>query len=162
MKNNLLGMAAAALAGASALALAAQAAETEYKFTACGHVKSALLTAGPDLTTYTFEAWFTPTPDNPVKALQGATYKCVGYTRVMKGEANGTGSCLWTDTGGDTVVGEFKEVPGTAPTWTFLSGTGKWKGISGDGTYKELSMSKPAADGTVEVCLEETGKWMLP
>ena len=86
MKRSLLVTVAATLLGASALALAAHAAETEYKFTACGHLKSALLTAGPDLTVYTFEAWFTPTPDNPTKALQGATYHCVGYARVMKGD----------------------------------------------------------------------------
>ena len=56
LKHGLLVTIAAALASASAFALAAQAAETEYKFTWCGLDRSTMLTSGPDLTIFTDEA----------------------------------------------------------------------------------------------------------
>ena len=84
MKHNLSIAVAAALVGASAFALAAQAAETEYKFTWCGLAKSTMLTAGPDLTIWTDDVGGMVTPDSGFKPFENAALRCMGYHRVMR------------------------------------------------------------------------------
>jgi hypothetical protein len=46
--------------------------------------------------------------------------------------------------------------------WTFLAGAGKWKGVTGGGTYQYVSSSKPRPDGTGEGCITHSGKLTLP
>ena len=152
---------AAALVGASTLAVAAQAAETEYKFTWCGVDKSAMLTAGPELTIWTDDARGMVTPDSG-KTFENTALQCVGYHRLMQGKMTTSSACKMTDAQGDTLIGEAVEAPDKPAVWTFLAGTGKWQGISGGGTYQFTAMGKPAADGAVEFCLTPTGKYTLP
>jgi len=161
MKHHLLVMTAAALAGASAFALAAQAAETEYKFTWCGLAKPTMLTAGPDLTIWTDDVGGMVTPASG-KVFENTTVRCMGYHRVMQGKETGHSACLMTDAEGDTILGEAVDAPDRPPVWTFLEGTGKYHGISGVGTFEFTAMGKPAADGTVEFCLTPTGRYTLP
>jgi hypothetical protein len=70
--------------------------------------------------------------------------------------------CRFTETTGDTVTGEATVVPDQPNAWTFLAGTGKWKGVQGTGTWQYASRSKPAADGTVGICLQHSGTYTLP
>lgn len=162
MKHNLSIAVAAALVGASAFALAAQAAETEYKFTWCGLAKSTMLTAGPDLTIWTDDVGGMVTPDSGFKPFENAALRCMGYHRVMQGKQTVQSACLMTDPQGDTLIGETIVAPDMPPIWTFLGGTGKWQGMSGAGTFQFTAMGKPAADGAVEFCLTPTGKYTLP
>jgi hypothetical protein len=59
---------------------------------------------------------------------------------IMQGKMSAHGECLWT----------------------FLGGTGKWKGVTGSGTYQHVSSSKPRPDGTGEGCTTHSGKYTLP
>jgi hypothetical protein len=70
--------------------------------------------------------------------------------------------CLWTDSDGDTFIGTYLDEPGKPGTWAFLGGTGKWKGVTGSGTYQHVSSSKPRPDGTGEGCTTHSGKYTLP
>ena len=163
--NKLLSLTAVGLLSVSAIAFAAQAGETDYTgLMGCGHVKMTMLTTGPEVTTYTDEMWGIVPPGNPVKELQNATFHCVGYNKLMQGQTERAhfGACYWTDASGDTLLGENVEAPGKPPVWTFLSGTGKWKGIGGSGTYQGVSIGKPGPDGAFEACIAMSGKWTLP
>jgi hypothetical protein len=162
MKHKFLVTVAATLAGAAALALAAQAAETDYKFTWCGLDKSAMLSSGPDLTIFTDEARGMVTPESGFKPFENTAVRCMGYHRMMQGKEWGHSACLMTDAQGDTLIGEATIAPDKPPVWTFLAGTGKWQGITGSGTFQFTAMTKPGADGTMEFCLTPTGKYALP
>jgi hypothetical protein len=158
-------MMTAALAAlfAAAAAPPAQAGETEYGGTFCSHSKSAMLQAGPDVTALNFETWGIQTPDSPFKPWANATNRCAGNMVVTQGKAAARGECLWTDADGDTFIGSFVDEPGKpVGVWTFLGGTGKWKGVSGSGTYQYVSSSPPRADGTGEGCTTHSGRYTLP
>ncbi len=49
-----------------------------------------------------------------------------------------------------------------APVWTFLGGAGTWKGVTGTGTWTMAGAGKPAADGSIDICIDMSGKWVLP
>jgi hypothetical protein len=139
-----------------------QAAETEYRLTGCAHATSITLESAPNLTVFSNEIWSIVVPPASPQAFENITAHCVGYNRIMQGKVTDMGSCRWTDPAGDTFIGEYVDAPDKPGAWTFLSGTGKWKGISGGGTYQTLAMSKPAADGSIEFCSLLTGKYTLP
>jgi len=145
-----------------ATASAAFAADTEYKGTWCGHSRATVLVSSPELTVLGSETWAIEIPGSIPKTLESATVRCVGYTRVMQGKATSTSACRFTDSTGDTFTGEAQQVPDKPNVWTFLGGTGKWKGVQGTGTYQFVSRGKPAADGSSQLCLQHTGTYTLP
>lgn len=161
--NQLMCVGAIALVAASAGACAAQAAETDYTgLTVCGQSKTTMLSSGPDVTASLWEFNGIVPSESAFKALQNATAHCMGYQREMQGKRFATSACLWTDASGDTFIGEDVDAPDKPGAWTFPSGTGKWKGVSGGGTYTITAAGKPAADGTMGLCFLPTGKWNLP
>lgn len=145
----------------AAFASAAWAAE-EYGGTFCGHVKRNVLESNADLTVVATETWAIQTPTSTFKPWENATVHCVGYQRILQGKFSGKGSCRWVDSTGDMFIGESEDQPGKPGVWTFLGGTGKWTGIQGSGTYQRIIGSKPAADGSVEICISHSGKYTLP
>jgi len=160
--NRLLSFTAATVLSLSATGFAAQATEADYTgLTVCGQNKSTALMATPELTVYSWEFWGIVPPESTFKPLQNATAHCLGYGRVMQGKTTGMASCFWTDAAGDTLIGESVDAPDKAGVWTFLSGTGKYKGISGGGSYSTTAAGKMAPDGTMQMCFSPTGKWNL-
>ncbi len=156
-------IAALAFCGASALAISAFAGEIEYGGTFCSHSKTTMLQANPDVTAFNLESWGIQTPDSAFKPWANATNHCAGNMVVVQGKSAARGECLWTDADGDTFIGTFVDEPGKpGGVWTFLGGTGKWKGVTGGGTYQYVSSSKPRPDGTGEGCASHSGKYMLP
>ncbi len=160
--KKLSSLAAVSLLSVSAIAFPAQATEADYTgLTVCGQNKSTTLMATPELTVYSWEFWGIVPPESTFKPLQNATAHCVGYGRVMQGKTTGMASCFWTDAAGDTLIGESVDAPDKPGVWTFLSGTGKYKGISGGGSYSTTAAGKMAPDGTMQMCFSPTGKWNL-
>ena len=100
-------------------------------------------------------------PESTFKPLQNATVHCVVYGRVMQGKQTGMGSCHWTDAAGDTFIGESVDAPDKPGVWTFLSGTGKYNGVTGGGSYSTTAAGRDGlgrhdgdvllADGQVEL-----------
>lgn len=153
---------AAMLAGAAALAAPALAGETEYGGTFCGRFVSTMLQGGPEIAAFNVESWGIETPDSTFRPWAGATNHCAVNVLVLGGKATERGQCVWTDADGDTFIGSFLGEADKPGAWTFLGGTGKWKGVSGGGTYQHVSASRPRADGTGENCTTHSGKYMLP
>jgi hypothetical protein len=162
MKNKLLISVAATLLGGSALTLAAQAGDTEYGGTFCGHWKSTTVQSSPDVSVLNTEFWGVQTPDSTFKPWANATNHCTENDIIMQGKMSAHGECIWTDADGDTFIGTFLDEPGKPGVWTFVGGGGKWKGVTGSGTYQHVSASKPRPDGTGEGCTTHSGKYTLP
>lgn len=132
-----------------------------YDFVACTHSKQTMLEANSDTVAFGIESWGT-VASSTTKAWESASTHCVGYVRIVAGKPAGKGVCKWNHVTGDTAVGEFEFSAAGEPTWTWLSGTGKLKGITGGGTFRELSSGKPAAAGTSQGCRRDWGKYTLP
>jgi hypothetical protein len=162
MKGLISFITATAIGSAAAPAIAV-ATEMEYGGTFCSHSISTMVQAGPDAIALNIEAWGVQTPDSTFKPWANATNHCLVNVTIVQGKTSAHGECLWTDADGDTFLGEHTDVPGKpGGVWTFLAGTGKWKGVTGSGTYQYVSSSKPRPDGTGEGCITHSGKLSLP
>jgi hypothetical protein len=144
-----------------AMAQGAWAVEAPYDFTVCTHGKRTALEANADIASFGVESWGV-VASSTTPFWERASTHCVGYLRVVSGKLVGKGNCKWVEAGGDSAVGEF-EYPTTGdPTWTWLVGSGKLKGISGGGTFRELFSAKPADPTTSAGCRRDWGKFSLP
>lgn len=143
-----------------AIAQTAIAAEAPYDFVACTHGKRTLLESNPEFTAFATEGWGV-VASSTTKAWENASTHCMGYLRVSGGKPYGKGLCKWTEAGGDSAVGEY-EFSHTGATWTWLSGMGKLKGISGGGTFQEVFTAKQVDPGTSQGCRRDWGKFILP
>ena len=146
------------LAGALAPSIAA---ETAYDFTVCTHTRYTPLETDAEIVTFGVEIWGVVS-SSTTKFWENASTHCVGYVRMMGGKVVGKGTCGWIAASGDTAVGEWEYPPVGEPAWTWLTGGGKLKGISGGGTFRELFSAKPSAPGTGQGCRRDWGKFNLP
>jgi hypothetical protein len=152
------------LSAGLAIALAAMvagAAEVDYDFTVCTTARRIPLEANADIVAFGVENWGVVV-SSTTPLFEKASTHCVGYLRTMGGKPVGRGSCKWALVGGDTGLGEWEYPPDGAPKWAWVSGTGKLKGISGGGTFKEV-FSAPAVDtGWSQGCRRDWGKVDMP
>jgi hypothetical protein len=88
--------------------------------------------------------------------LDHLTWHCWGLTDRANGMFQNHGNCVATDPAGDQLVADFgpdeKHAPGQK-SWsgpvTFTTGTGKFAGVSGGGTYVIHGLDfRPGAEGT--------------
>ena len=96
--------------------------------------------------------------------------RCNGVLRTQPGlkpdviVANGY--CNYHDNDGDAVYYEWSRTQDrNHQPWTFILGTGKWKGITGGGdwnAHKSGIVSKPQVEGTFQNCVHITGTYELP
>jgi len=79
---------------------------------------------------------------------------------VSSGKYIANGYVKLMDPDGDIIVVE--DSGGPDETWKFLHGTGKWKGITGEGKAINITHgSKPIAPGTLQGCRRVTGTFEL-
>jgi hypothetical protein len=142
------------------LAQGAFAAESAYDFVVCTHGKRTMLESNSDYTVFGTEGWGA-VASSTTKDWENASTHCTGYMRVVAGKPYGKGVCKWTEAGGDSAIGEY-EFSHTGANWTWLSGTGRLKGISGGGTFKEVFTARPVDPATSQGCRRDWGKFILP
>lgn len=138
----------------------ASTAEIPYEFTVCTHGKPLMLESSADLTGYGVEAWGVVSA-SASKEWENASTHCVGYMRWMEGKQVGKGLCRWIQASGDSAVGEFEFTPAGERRWTWLTGTGRLKGINGGGTFQEIFTAKTVDAGTAQGCRRDWGKYTV-
>jgi len=97
------------------------------------------------------------------EAFHAMNSRCVGLVEIQKlkeGANIGNGYCKYADKDGDATVLEWK-FKGKESTWSFISGTGKWKGITGSGIYTVPVQSKGMFEGTFQNCVHVTGSYQV-
>ena len=149
-----------AFAALISFAPAAFAAEAAYDFVACTHSKLTSLEANSEFVAFAAESWGV-VASSTTKAWENASTHCMGYTRVVAGKPTGKGVCKWAEAGGDTAVGEYEYSPAGAK-FTWLTGMGKLKGISGGGTFQPVFTARTVDPGTSQGCRRDWGKFSLP
>lgn len=149
-----------ALVALAFFAQGAFAAEAPYDFVVCTHGKRTALEANSDFAAFATEGWGV-VASSTTKAWENAATHCMGYLRVIAGKPYGKGVCKWTEAGGDSAIGEYEFSPAGAQ-WTWLSGMGKLKGISGGGTFKDVFAARQVDLATGQGCRRDWGKFSLP
>jgi hypothetical protein len=143
------------------LAQAVFAVETSYDFTVCNQGRKIPLEANAEIVSFGVESWGV-VAHSTTRFWEQASTHCVGYIRVVGGRAVGKGTCKWTETGGDTAIGEWEYPVMGDPSWIWLSGTGKLRGISGGGFFQEIFSAKPTDPAVSAGCRRDWGKYSLP
>lgn len=135
--------------------------EIPYDITNCASSTITMISASEELTVFFIESKGITVSNHPSKAFDNSTYHCGGVTRVMKGKVSFLSYCKFLDPDGDMVVGESV---GESPEgkWTFLQGTGKYKGITGGGKNWSVTRGKPITPGTSQGCLKAVGTYKIP
>lgn len=94
----------------------------------------------------------------------GSTHRCIGTFANFDGVTSGHGWCKQVSAQtGDWLVLDWMASgePGKG-TWSYRHGTGKWKGISGGGTYETVAQTRPVEAGTYQNCIRVKGNVSLP
>jgi len=95
------------------------------------------------------------------KVFDNFTLHCAGIRRVVDGKGESYGYFKYLDPDGDFFFMEGKAAEGEV-IMKFLSGTGKWKGIKGEGRIKVIARGKPITPDTSQICYRHTGTFELP
>lgn len=94
------------------------------------------------------------------RAVSGApfdvlVFRCVWYSQTVSGRDADRGVCIKTDKDGDTIA-----YSGSGTSYSFLGGTGKFKGLTGHGTYA-VTFFKPDGDNGAKLIVRHEGDWQI-
>jgi hypothetical protein len=123
------------------------------------------LTESKELTIISSEVWGIVTSNNENKAFEDMTSYCLAVRKYVAGEQRK--SLTYTkfmDKDGDfCVVETIRDGTETGPegTWTFVQGTGKWKGIKGGGKGWFSARGKAQTASTVQGRVRMKGTYEL-
>lgn len=87
--------------------------------------------------------------------------QCVGVGAVVDGAPESRGYCEFFDGDGDRLFESFERT-GTEGKTRLLSGTGKYEGVTGSGTYVLVNYPRGLAKGTFSNCSEAIETVVLP
>jgi len=155
-----LGCAVLAMLLSSGTAQAQQA----YENTTCRAGTVTVLAQADKLFVWSLDHRGVTQSSDPKDPFHGFTQRCVGVVANIEGKASGNGWCRSVDpkTGDWTLVDwTASDKPGSG-TYTFRYGTGKWKGVTGGGTYESLGQTRPVDAGTYQNCVRIKGTLSIP
>src|SRR4030043_577138 len=135
--------------------------QQSYDITECYSFTShTTLSEVPDLTIVGFDGKGIVRSNIENKVFDNFTLHCAGIRRLIDGKAESHGYFKYFDPDGDFFFMEGKAVEGEV-IMKFLSGTGKWKGIKGEGRIKVIARGKRITPDTSQVCYRHTGTFEL-
>lgn len=135
-------------------------AQQPMDMTACGSGTTTTIVASEEMTIMSVDVKGICMDNLPSKSFDNMTYHTAGLLTIAGGKLVGTLYAKYMDPSGDFVVIEISQV-GLEYNWKFLSGTGKWKGITGGGKGMTFTRGKPISPGTSQGCLKITGTYEL-
>ena len=96
--------------------------------------------------------------------FHGSTQRCFGVLANFDGKVTANGWCkqVHPQTGDWLVLDWVNSGAPGAGTYTLRHGTGKWKGVTGGGTYESLGQTRPADPGTYQSCVRVKGTISIP
>ena len=136
-------------------------AQTPFDVTFCAFVTFTNLTESPELTVFGLEAKGIAFSNHENKVFDNMSIQWVAIGQRMPGKSNVSGYCKFMDPDGHFIIMEDQSA-GREATYTFLHGTGKWKGIKGGGKAEIIATGKPIVPGTRQSCRRFTGTFELP
>ena len=98
-------------------------------------------------------------PGNP-DSFDGMSYDCLSVWDAKKAGVSFSGRCTFVGSGEDSFVGAFEPSPG-GWTWRFISGSGKWAGITGGGESRITKQHANLSPSSKTNCWEGEGTYSL-
>ena len=99
------------------------------------------------------------TPGGPFDAMSA---ECGGHYSVSPTGVDSVGQCQYMDADGDKMLVGIPQNHNGNGTWNYISGTGKYTGISGGGEFKPMRQLPPAiSPGKAVVCSAATGTYKI-
>ena len=93
--------------------------------------------------------------------LDDASFQCSGGWRLVDGKYWDGGSCEYFGKNGDRMLIRHESID-LKGTYTILSGTGKWAGITGQGEYERRPFYPVTRPNTFAMCYPVRGSYRLP
>ena len=144
------------------LSISVGQAQQSYDITECYSFTShTTLSEVPDLTIVGFDGKGIVRSNVENKVFDNFTLHCTGIRRITDGKAEAYGYFKYLDPDGDFFFMEGKAAEGEI-IMKFLLGTGKWKGIKGEGRIKVITRGKRITPDTNQICYRHTGTFELP
>lgn len=156
-------LAAAAIAALTGASLAQAQAQQSYEHVICRAGTMTVLAQADKVVVWALDHRGVYVTTRGV-AFDGFTQRCVGVIASIEGKNSGSGYCRSVDpkTGDWTVVDwTAADKPGFG-TYAFRYGTGKWKGVTGGGTFEPVGPTRPVDPGTYQNCSRIKGTFSLP
>ena len=143
-------------------------AQQAYDFTVCLSGTFTAASASKELVVLSYESRGICRSNHENKVFDNYSWHAVGASRVFEGKRNAIEYTKLLDLDGDYVVIEGNWGPGRLDykgfggITKFLEGTGKWKGIKGEGKCERILTGRPIKEGTWQSCSRFTGTFELP
>ena len=96
------------------------------------------------------------------KLFDNGTGHAVGVIKWEGGKFSWNGFSKNMGPDGDFIIWEFSGDSVSGTTTKAIYGTGKWKGVKGEGTSKGFTTGKPIVKGTNQFCEKQAGWVELP
>jgi hypothetical protein len=154
-------MSAAAFVLTLGLIIPVAQAQQSYDITDCGSMTFTINSESQELSIITFDFKGISWSNSENKVFDNCSVFYVGVARTMTGKSSAYGYSKYLDPDGDFVIMEsIRE--GDETRCKFLQGTGKWKGIKGEGKLRRIAVGKPITPGTSQYCTRHIGTFELP
>ena len=138
-------MAAVGIVFCLILSISVAQAQQSYDITECySFTTHTTLSEVPDLTIVGFDGKGIVRSNVENKVFDNFTLHCAGIRRITDGKAEAHGYFKYLDPDGDFFFMEGTAVEGEV-IMKFLSGTGKWKGIKGEGKVRVIAREANSA-----------------
>ena len=99
------------------------------------------------------------TPGGPFDAMSG---ECAGHYTVSPTGVDSVGQCQYMDADGDKTLVNIPQNHNGTGIWAFVTGTGKYDGLSGSGEFKPLrQLPQAITPGKAVVCSTITGTYKI-
>ncbi len=136
-------------------------AQQPYDITECYTFTFTILSEGESLRVLGYDAKGIVRSVHENKVFDNCTLHSVGIRRDMFGKAAAHGYFKYMDPDGDIFIMEGVATEEVA-TMKFIYGTGRWKGIKGEGKLSPITGGKPIIPGTAQICYRHAGIFELP
>ena len=148
--------------GSSPLNLA-ECADQVYDVNSCVACETKTLVQSPEINIFLNECKGINVSKIESKLFDNATVHSQGVVVREGNKLTVYAYVKYLDRDGDLVIFRYTQNPGeTSATTTFLSGTGKWKGITGGGKSTMITQGKPVAPDSMQYCNNHKGTFTVP
>ena len=154
-------MSAAAFVLSVSLMIPVVQAQQHYDITDCGSMTFTINSESDELTIITFDFKGIARSNSENKIFDSCAVFYVGVARTTPGMSTAYGYSKYMDPDGDFVIMESTR-EGVETHCKFLQGTGKWKGIKGEGKLRRIAVGRPISPGTSQYCTRHIGTFELP
>ena len=96
----------------------------------------------------------------PGMLYHNTNIRCLGVWSLIDGQYSESGNCQIVDADGDKMLGRFSRGTGDG-RWEVISGSGKYVGLTSNGTYAPLGPFPQPTPNTVQGCSRVTGTWKM-